>query len=327
MNRRKKLLAGLDLKHLVGLEIGLLDRPIVTKAEGEIVYVDHTDTHSLRQKYARDSNVDVAKIVDVDAVWGAQTLQECLGPDRKVDYVIASHVIEHVPNLIGWLEELRSVLKSGGVVKLAVPDRRFTFDYLRRETRLCDILYAHLVRARVPTPFAILDFILSSRPIDHVKAWEGTIETPKFPTNESFQNALHLARDAMEARTYHDVHCWVFTPWSFAELFEQASELGLIKFCCEQFYKTDPYQIEFIASLRECEDRPKVTDNWRRMKEALLDDAPGEVGEGEGRLAEQLRSARSRIAALESSTSWRQTAPLRTTAQALRTMARASWAR
>jgi SAM-dependent methyltransferase len=209
MDRRGKLLFGLNLRNTMGLEIGALDRPIATGAQGHVIYVDHADTDSLRRKYANDPNVNVAKIVNVDAVWGGQTLQECLGPGKKVDYIVASHVIEHVPDLIGWLEELRSILKPNGELRLAVPDRRFTFDFFRQETRLCDILHAYLVRARVPTPMTVLDHVLNACTVNYVDILRSGGETANVLTEDLVRDALQMARGALECGAYHDVHCWV----------------------------------------------------------------------------------------------------------------------
>src|SRR5215467_1601136 len=185
MDRRKKILSELDLTTTIGIEIGPLCRPIVTKADGNILYVDHADTMSLRKKYADDPAVNTAEIVDIDAVWGKQTLQECL-KGEKVDYVIASHVIEHVPDMITWLDEIEAVLRPRGSLRLVVPDRRFTFDYLRRESRLCDIANAYLLKARTPLPIAILDFFISMRQVDLQAAWQGTLpaELPMVPGHD-----------------------------------------------------------------------------------------------------------------------------------------------
>jgi hypothetical protein len=32
---------------------------------------------------------------------------------------------------------------------------------------------------------------------------------------------MNIARDVLENGTYHDTHCWVFTPRSFGSLFER----------------------------------------------------------------------------------------------------------
>jgi SAM-dependent methyltransferase len=121
-SRRDKILAGIDLRSSSGAEIGALNKPLVRQAEGEILYVDYADTDHLKRHYSADQSVDIDAIVEVDAIWGERTLADCLG-GRTVDYVVASHVIEHTPDLITWLEEIRSILRPGGTLRLAVPDR------------------------------------------------------------------------------------------------------------------------------------------------------------------------------------------------------------
>jgi SAM-dependent methyltransferase len=122
--RRDRLLRGLNIQESVGVEIGPLCWPLVRRSEApNVIYVDHTDTPSLRQKYKDDPHLDVNEIVDVDAVWGRNTLHEAI-KGRYVDYVVASHVVEHVPDLVTWLRELAAVLRPTGEVRLAVPDRR-----------------------------------------------------------------------------------------------------------------------------------------------------------------------------------------------------------
>lgn len=274
MERREKLISGVDLQHSVGMEIGALDKPVITEQDGEIIYVDHAETAALRDKYKDDPNVDTAAIVNVDAVWGAQTLQEAIGRDRKVDFVIASHVIEHVPDLITWLEELRTVLKPGGEVRLAVPDRRFTFDYLRRETTLADILNAHLVQARIPLPIAILDFCLNAATVSNIDAWEQRLDPSKLKPTSTVDGAIHVARDSLANGNYHDVHCWVFTPQSFANLFGKAGEAGLIRFECANFFDTARHHIEFFTTLRVCDSREDVAKSWRYMEQAVSQPQP-----------------------------------------------------
>jgi 2-polyprenyl-3-methyl-5-hydroxy-6-metoxy-1,4-benzoquinol methylase len=151
MDRRQRILRGLKVADSIGVEIGALDKPLVTREMGKILYVDHADTATLRKKYQEDAGVRADAIVDVDGVWGNNTLLEALG-GQKVDYLLASHVIEHVPDLITWLNEVESILAPGGQVRLVIPDMRYTFDCLRRETVFSDALPAYIARARRPMP-------------------------------------------------------------------------------------------------------------------------------------------------------------------------------
>jgi hypothetical protein len=103
---RAKILALIDLKNCRGLEIGAQTRPVVTRDMGRVEYVDRASTDELRRWYANDPSIDRAQLVEVDHVWGEKTLLDCVGGTRTYDYVIASHVLEHVPDLLGWLGEI-----------------------------------------------------------------------------------------------------------------------------------------------------------------------------------------------------------------------------
>ncbi|WP_250492646.1 methyltransferase domain-containing protein [Caballeronia sp. GAWG1-1] len=359
---RSIILAGLNPSQLTGVEIGPLHRPFVRRVDGEIIYVDYTDRPTLVEKYRNDPNVNVAEIVDVDAIWGRNTLADAV-KHRKVDYIVASHVIEHVPDLVTWLGELRSILKDSGTVRLAVPDRRFTFDFLRQETRLSDVLTAFLCRARLPQTHEILDHHLNVASVDCGRAWDGALDLANLKPHRSVSEALRVARDALEQGTYYDSHCWVFTPRSFATLFLALAESGLIDFACERFEDTQKYTLEFFVGLRPSKDKVEIIESWKRVQ-SMARELPVdafEVTERERRerediisaqekslnqqaqalreVSEELRvtrhqlaearvaithgeSAQIRVAEMEHSNSWRVTAPLRSVV----TMAR-RWSR
>ncbi len=251
-----------------GAEIGPLQHPIVTKAESRVLYVDHTDTQSLRRKYEADPNVDVHEIVPVDIVWGEVSLAEALGPGHRLGYVLASHVIEHVPDLIGWLEEVRAVLQPGGRLNLAVPDRRFTFDYLRQETQLADVLAAYLAKARRPQPREIIDFLTNFTPIDIRDAWNGQLQKAALRPIHPVEGAIAVARSALNGE-YHDVHCWVFTPITFARLFQRLAEAGLLNLACAGFHDTAEFTFEFFVSLQETTGRDAIVESWGKAVRQL----------------------------------------------------------
>jgi hypothetical protein len=49
MGRIENLRSGLELGRMTGIEIGPLLKPVVTKNEGDIIYVDHVDTEALKR--------------------------------------------------------------------------------------------------------------------------------------------------------------------------------------------------------------------------------------------------------------------------------------
>lgn len=272
--RRERLLAGLDLARLRGAEIGPLHNPLVAKSDGPVLYVDHCDTETLRAIWAKDPSVDIARL-HVDVPWRRQTFAEALaasaaagGPDAtaplRLDYVVASHVIEHVPDLIGWLQQIAAVLTAGGQLRLAVPDRRFTFDQRRRTSALKDVLAAYVERAQVPSAACILDHTLNMATVDVGAAWRGELELASQPPIYAFDYCLATARDAFENGSYHDFHCWVFTPRSFLALLLTLAERDLQPFACERFDDTPLNDFEFILHLGLCEDRERRADSWRQ---------------------------------------------------------------
>jgi len=262
IDRRTNILSGLDLSTLSGLEIGPLDRPLVRRTDGQVFYIDHADTPTLRVKYAADPHVAVSDLVEIDAVWGEKTLLEALG--RTVDYVIASHVIEHVPDLITWFAEVRDVLAPKGQLRLAVPDRRYTFDFRRSETRLSDVVNAWFMKARKPLPHSILDFFLEVTEVDVTRAWRGGVVDPK--PIYTLESALSVAADARDHDAYHDVHCWVFTTDSFVRLMARLAELGLVAFACRAFFEPEPNTLEFIVHLDRCDDLAQAAASWKAIR-------------------------------------------------------------
>jgi SAM-dependent methyltransferase len=271
--RRDKLLTNLDLRNMAGLEIGALASPLVKPSEGAIFFVDHADTESIKKKYANDKSVNAEDIVEVNAVWGGNTLQQCIGQNKKVDYVLASHVVEHVPDLVVWLAEIHEVLKDNGSLRLAVPDRRYTFDYLRNESRLSDVLEAYLLKVRRPLPRLVIEHCHMARVVDVAAAWRGKLDASELKPLTNVETGISAAKNSIENGVYHDTHCWIFTPVSFANLFYQLAELDLINFACERFFETPRDVFEFYVHLSPSADKQRILDSWKLMRAELLKSA------------------------------------------------------
>jgi SAM-dependent methyltransferase len=266
MTRVEKILHGLSLDIVRGVEIGALDKPIVPPSTPHIFYVDHADTMALREKCKDDANVDIEKIVHVGGVWGEKTLAEIAAAVVPVDYVVASHVIEHVPDLITWLQEIKSILKPDGQLRLAVPDRRYSFDLLRQETQIADVLNAYLVRARLPQPREVIDSLLHASHVDCAKAWAGTVDVNRLEMYYPQETALYAARQVIDEGRYHDVHCWVFTPWSFANLMMKLAAMGHQSYKCMTFFDTELNTNEFIVTMALCTDADEIVMSWKEMQ-------------------------------------------------------------
>ncbi|UQX10570.1 class I SAM-dependent methyltransferase [Candidatus Mycobacterium methanotrophicum] len=94
-----------------GLEIGPLHKPIVPKKGTGVLYADHLPTDKLRDKYRNNERVSNDHIQGVDIVVGPSGIGDAVG-SRRFHYVVASHVIEHIPNPLGWFNDVFSVISA-----------------------------------------------------------------------------------------------------------------------------------------------------------------------------------------------------------------------
>lgn len=257
---RDRSFKGLDLRGLRGIEIGPLFRPLVEKDDAEIYYVDQCSTEDLKVKYTGDPNTDPDKIVGVDFVWKDKPLAETLGSICPVDYIVASHVVEHVPDLIGWLKEMRDGLRDGGLLILIVPDKRFTFDVCRRTSAYEEVRAAYREGRRRPGLRCIMDHFANVVQADCYSLWTDSSSTNELPFFH-IPDYLSLAAEHFKEGRYVDVHCWVFTPWSFLELLAKVTQDEGLGFDLEHFETTNVNDLSFFVRLKRV---AQPTTDWHR---------------------------------------------------------------
>lgn len=248
VSRAEKLRWLLKVQVQVGLEVGALCSPIVTREEGPVFYADVLSTRDLKLKYAQDPAVDVSEIVEVDYVTGHQKLSAVVEPGRKFDYVILSHVFEHLPSPLSYLEDLRAILNPRGLVCCAIPDMRRTFDACRRETTLGDLTEASFLDHRSPPFRAVFDHFSEYVPASP----EDLMERANL-RHQRLRDALAWAQVAMRRERYVDVHTHVFTPSSLLRLLRDAAALELLGFELARFWPTAAGEREFYLILRRTE--------------------------------------------------------------------------
>ena len=261
--RNAALLEGLALDRLLGVEIGPLDRPVVTSAMGRVLYVDHADTGSLRAKYAGDAGVRAQDIMQIDSVWDENGLDSLVAAHGPVDYVIASHVIEHVPDLIGWVKAIGRALRPSGEIRLVIPDKRFCFDHHRAQTTLADLLAAHAAGCRTPPLARIADYFLHVVDVDPADVWAGRPPAPPVIDAARYRWAEGVCREVRESGRYQDVHCSVFSPRHFCLLLADLAGFGELGFECSLFRDTEPDGLEFLVGMRPCSDPSRAEASWR----------------------------------------------------------------
>lgn len=236
MNRIEKILRDLDRKGR-GLEFGPSHNPVAPKSAGfRVETVDHLNREGLVEKY-RDHGVDLDRIETVDHVWTGQPLTELISDHGQYDWIIASHVIEHVPNFIGFVNQCAILLKPDGVLSLAVPDLRYSFDCLRWPTTTGELIQADLDKRRRHAPGKVFDYFATVVKRNGHIVWADP-GPGDFTSVHTFEQAAQLMRRAIETEIYCDFHTWVFTPTSFRMAVADLRQLGLLDLGEKSFLDT-----------------------------------------------------------------------------------------
>ena len=168
-----------------------------------------------------------ASIVEPDIIDNGEQLTT-IG-DNTQDFVIANHFIEHCQNPIRTLQNLFRVLKPAGVLYMAVPDKRFTFDADRPCTTI-----EHIMRDFVEGPE------WSKR--QHFEEWSRLVNkrTGDAEVEKEVQHLLNID---------YSIH---FHVWRSAELLEFVVALQrLVQFELELFLRNG---FETILILRKASD-------------------------------------------------------------------------
>jgi predicted SAM-dependent methyltransferase len=250
MDRNEKMLLSID-KAMRGLEIGPSFSPIAPKSAGyNVTILDHLCADDLRKMYEGHAGVNPERIEEVDVVWDGSPFGALFAGQAEFDYIIASHVIEHTPDLIGFLNGCASILSPKGVLILAIPDKRYCFDFYRERSGIGSIIDASHRQDNRHSPGTVLEhFFLATAKEGHVVwAAEDPVVNPASLTKvHSLNEALAAFNKVAKTTAYVDVHRWAFTPNQFRLIIYQLNKLGMIKLQESMFF--DSSGCEFIIKL------------------------------------------------------------------------------
>lgn len=222
--RKARVFATIDRNGL-GVEIGPSHDPIAPKREGFRVHViDHASREELLHKYAAHG-LPLDRIEDVDFVWKGESYVELTGTPKHYDWIIASHLIEHTPDLIAFLDDCDSILKDGGVLSLVIPDKRYCFDRFRPITGLARVIDAHVAGSKIHSEGTVAEFFMNVAARGHVLAWDER-SRGDYHFLHSVREAQDVMREVRELHAYRDVHNWCFVPHSFRLILADLHALG-----------------------------------------------------------------------------------------------------
>ena len=252
--RREFLLELENVKGSVGLEIGPLNKPLVKKEElesnGKIFYLDHLSREELQEKYKDEASVKQDEIVSIDFVCRDGDLLKATS-GHTFDYVVASHMIEHAPNLLLCLSEIHNVLKPGGTCVLIIPDKRFTFDVNRPVSTFGSVLENFLSKTTHPSISAVYDHSAMAINANGHNLWHGIVNADDTRLLASENIGWEAAHRVHKEGHYYDVHVNIFTPESFCSILEQAISHEIVFFEVSKFVDTQVGQIEFMLQLKK----------------------------------------------------------------------------
>ena len=205
-----------------GIEIGALHHPLTVPEDVKVLYVDRMSVADLRKQYPELNDLP---LIEADILANGEDLETIA--DNTQDFVIANHFIEHCQDTIGTIQNMLRVLKPGGILYSAIPDKRVSFDIDRDITS-----------------------------IDHM--WRDHIEGPAGSKREHFESWVrHVGHytDTVEIAEHTDrliemdysIHYHVFTQASWLELFISLQQKLAVKFEIELVINNGSYEVILIA--------------------------------------------------------------------------------
>lgn len=226
------------MEAMPGIEMSPGAAPILSKARFNVEYLDKVDHLGPSGTY-----LDGAPVL-VDIVLGDRLIDEVLDHHRY-HYLVSSHVIEHVPDFIQFFKSAANILAENGKLLMWVPDKRYTFDLLRQETEIRDVISAHEMKLRCPSRAMVHDFYANvDFSASTAEIWRGQYSPkPTYPAAE----AANIALKADLATT--DVHCFAFTPASMGKLLAYVAEFHVPRMRVLGVSETQQDTNEFIVEI------------------------------------------------------------------------------
>lgn len=282
LNRLNYLSKLVNLKDSEGLEIGACDLPTVPKEVGKCEFADFRSAEEMIRLW----NLQPETVMPVQHIL-KRDIKVHNQIDKKFDYVVLCHVIEHIPNVIGYIKDLHNLLKTGGVILIACPDKRRTPDASRPSTTIEHLLDDYYNDCNYPS----LEHILECSKAWSAELREKSLNSPKEFYEWGCQNFESGLADA---------HCHV---WIDEEFFTQIQYLvdGKILEGLNIIDKSynDPLYNEFLIALKSVE--PEQSELSNLTDQGKVEQLRSQVQQAQ----RELQQAHATLAAMQTSKFWK----------------------
>jgi SAM-dependent methyltransferase len=296
------------------LEIGPLHNPLVPKVSNQknIYYADIRSTEEIKALYKSWGFEHIDAIVSIDYVI-KNSYSRDLKDVEPFDYVILSHVLEHMPQLIEFFNDIANILTPDGKLYIVVPDKRYGFDHYRYPTSFAEC-YDIYKRGVSNNPMRALDYFSCTTINEPAFWWKNPAD---YMQNIGWGGEEHLSyyEEALNNTKYHDAHFNVFTPESFLFLVYNLLRYNLFCFEIIDFFEADEnlYDVCVIlkkndAAVNDEKEKSRISSNVLKLLEVNSD------------INNSIKECLKERNALLNSKSWRITKPLRFLAKIARSL-------
>ena len=236
------------------LEFGPLNRPIAFKDQYKnVYYADIRSTDDIKKLYTSNDylsatgiTIDVNDIVGIDYVI-TDSYENTFQKEKKFDAIILSHVVEHIPDIINFFDDISKIIKDDGKLVIIYPDARYCFDHFRNGISFIDAYDVY--HNKKMNCNSVFDFTFN---VVHENNsgffWNETSILEKLPRNK-FTIADDAYVKAFNNDPPDDVHYWPFSDYQFIKFLYDLERAGLLKFDISYFHETEYNNQEFMIIL------------------------------------------------------------------------------
>ena len=193
-----------------GLDIGPFDKPFLSNPEAMGLTVETVDRWSPKELKQLFPEIINSTVTTPTYTCDVSSNGLSFAPSEHYDFVICSHVAEHVANPYWLIQECYRVLKDKGVLYLSIPDGRYSDDQGRALTSyeyLLDLYERKVIE--IPDE-RVMDYLRSPR------IYTGWVK-------EAFENNA-ITKEILDNERLRSFHVHVWDSQSFVDHFALFSE-------------------------------------------------------------------------------------------------------